>query len=62
MAQNVAQPIFRQNYCITFNVVKSSRKIFATFVTLINVPIVNDQQTGENSPNLVTLVLRAMPK
>jgi hypothetical protein len=32
IAPNVAQPIFRQTYCITFTTVKRSPKILATFV------------------------------
>jgi hypothetical protein len=52
----MAQRFFRPNFCITFTVVKSCPKIsFASFVIFKNLPKVNDQQRGENWPNLVTL-------
>jgi hypothetical protein len=48
--------IFRQNYSITFTVVKSSPKIWATSVIFKNLPKLNKDPIGYNYPNLVTLV------
>jgi hypothetical protein len=57
VAQNDAQSVFRDNRYVTFTVEKSGPFIGATFVIFSKLPKVNSHPIGENSPNLVTLVL-----
>jgi hypothetical protein len=54
--KSVAQPTSCKNVSITCAVVKNGPTIWATFVIFKNHPRVNNRPTGENSPNLVTLI------
>jgi hypothetical protein len=56
-AQNVAHPIFCQTYYINFDLQKSGPNTLATSVVFIKLPNVKNRPRGENSPNLVTLLL-----
>jgi hypothetical protein len=57
ITQNVAQPDFWQNKCLTYTFPgeKSSPKIWATSIFIKKLPKINNHPMGENSPNLVTL-------
>jgi hypothetical protein len=48
---------FHQTYCTTFTVAKKCPTIGATSVMFIKLPKVNYHPLGENSPNLVTLLV-----
>jgi hypothetical protein len=48
---------FWQNGCKTFALEKSSKKIQVTSDTLKELPKVSNSPLGENSPNLVTLLV-----
>jgi hypothetical protein len=57
IAKNVALPIFCQTYYINFDLQKSGPNTLATSVVFIKLPNVKNRPRGENSPNLVTLLL-----
>jgi hypothetical protein len=57
IAQNTAQPIFYQNYCIT--VIVEIRNYICTYLEYLQnfqkLPKVSNRPRGEKSPNLFTL-------
>jgi hypothetical protein len=57
MAQCEAQPIIFLNEYIIFSTGKSTPKIWTAFVIFKKLPNVNTCPIGENSSNLVTLVV-----
>jgi hypothetical protein len=57
IAQNVAQSFICQNYYIINTWGKSSTNMWATSVIFKRLPKVNNHLLGENSPNLITLIL-----
>jgi hypothetical protein len=53
IAQNLARPIFCQNYYTVIAGVRSSSKLWATFAIFLKTTKENNRPIGENSPNLV---------
>jgi hypothetical protein len=58
IAQNVAEPVFCQDYYIAFTVVKIGQKLGKRlqFIYCNKLPKVNAHPTGENSPNMLPYI------